>query len=135
GQPMPYAKLVLAVGAEPLRLPLKGTAADHVVSINNLEDYGALFAQLDEPKRIAILGAGLIGCEFANDLVSAGHTVSLIDPEPCPVSRLLLLQIGMQMKEALAHIGVNVYCGTFCKAINHADGHLQLELSDGALEH
>ncbi len=134
GRPVLYDKLVLAVGAEPLRIPLKGNAADSVVSINNLDDYSALFARLDGPKHIAILGAGLIGCEFANDLVSAGHTVSLIDPGPCPLSRLLPLPIGAQMGEALAGIGVTMHCGKVCESVNHVDGGLQLELSDGMLQ-
>lgn len=135
GQPMSYAKLVLAIGAEPLRIPLKGTAVDRVVSINTLHDYSALFSLLDRPKRIAILGAGLIGCEFANDLVRAGHSVSLIDPGPSPLSRLLPSPIGVQMGEALSGIGVKVHCGKVCEAVDHADEGVRLQLSDGALEH
>ncbi|MFT0545910.1 FAD-dependent oxidoreductase [Allopusillimonas ginsengisoli] len=135
GQPVSYSKLVLALGAEPLRIPLQGNAADRVVSINTLDDYSALFSKLDGPKRITILGAGLIGCEFANDLARAGHTVSLVDPGPCPLSRLLPLQIGMLMRDALTGIGVKVYCDTVCVAVNDAEGPLQLDLSGGIVEY
>src|SRR5690606_3718191 len=68
-----FDKLVLAIGSQPIRLPLAGNAASRVLSVNHVDDY-AVFRSLlnaaDETarKQVTILGAGLIGCEFANDL-------------------------------------------------------------------
>ena len=65
-----YDKLVLALGAEPIRIPLQGNAAHEVLSVNDLADYAKLRGALAEAISIAIMGGGLIGCEFANDLPS-----------------------------------------------------------------
>ena len=74
-----YAKLVLALGADQIRLPLQGNAADQVISVNDLEEYRSFRERITNKKRIAILGAGLIGTEFANDLIAGGYTVDVID--------------------------------------------------------
>ena len=62
-----YSSLVLATGAQPVRLPLGGDAAHEVLSVNNLDDYAQLRTRLGllgAPARVAIIGAGLIGCEI-----------------------------------------------------------------------
>jgi len=66
-----YAKLVLALGADPIRLELSGDGAGEVLSVNDLSDYARFRQRIAQARRIAILGAGLIGCEFANDLAGA----------------------------------------------------------------
>jgi hypothetical protein len=45
-------------------------------------------------RRIAVMGAGLIGCEFANDLTHAGIAVSVIEPAPWPLSRFVPEPVG-----------------------------------------
>ncbi|MBL1321425.1 MAG: FAD-dependent oxidoreductase [Methylophaga sp.] len=65
-----YKKLVLAVGASPIITPIEGDASNDVLSINNLLDYTVFRARLVSAKHIALIGPGLIGCEFANDLIA-----------------------------------------------------------------
>ena len=84
-----YDNLVLALGADPIRIPLQGDAADAVLSVNDLSDYAHFRECLAAAKSIAIMGAGLIGCEFANDLAAAGYAVSVVDPGLYPLSGLL----------------------------------------------
>jgi rubredoxin-NAD+ reductase len=60
-----YEKLVLAVGATPITIPIKGDAAGEVLSINNLLDYTIFRERLANAKHVALIGPGLIGCEFA----------------------------------------------------------------------
>ena len=89
-----YSQLVLATGAQPIRVPLAGDGADQVLSVNSLSDFTALHTRLvsenqAEPKRVMIMGAGLIGCEFANDLAGAGLAVSVADPADRPMAALL----------------------------------------------
>ena len=71
----PYSQLVLAVGANPIRLAIAGDGSNDIQVVNNLDDYKAFRAELEKrsDKRVVILGAGLIGCEFANDLQHTGH--------------------------------------------------------------
>ena len=76
---MDYGQLVLACGAGPLRPPVEG-GSDALLSVNNLEDYRQFREQLAGKRRVAILGDGLIGCEFANDLAASGFAVSVGGP-------------------------------------------------------
>ena len=104
-----YDQLVLALGADVIRLPIEGDGAADILSVNDLNDYTAFRQKLDQqatPRSIAILGAGLIGCEFANDLLSAQHRVSVYDIAPLPLGRLLPKEAGEYMKTALATAGV-----------------------------
>lgn len=83
-----YRHLVLAHGAEARSLPQFPPAL--CWRINHLQAYAAFRAVLcDAPRRIAIAGAGLIGCELANDLALAGHQVTLIDIAARPLAACL----------------------------------------------
>ena len=64
-----YGKLVLALGADQIRIPLEGNAVNEVLTVNDLEDYVKFRTAIAGKQKVAILGAGLIVCEFANDLV------------------------------------------------------------------
>jgi rubredoxin-NAD+ reductase len=84
-----YRHLVLAHGAEARRLPqLPPALCWH---INHLSAYAAFRAALGEeqPRRVAIVGAGLIGCELANDLALAGHQITLLDVAQRPLASCL----------------------------------------------
>ena len=74
---MDYGQLVLASGASPVRLPIEGRA-EALLSVNNLQDYYGFRQRLSGIRRVAILGDGLIGCEFANDLAHNGFEVDVI---------------------------------------------------------
>ena len=84
-----YSKLVMALGADQIRLPLQGNAANQVLTVNDLEDYAKFREAIAGKKKVAILGAGLIGCEFANDLVLGSYEVDVIDLAPQALGRLL----------------------------------------------
>jgi rubredoxin-NAD+ reductase len=130
-----YAKLVLATGASPIRLKLGGDAGDSVMSVNHLDHYRAFRDQLDaksEPSRIAILGAGLIGCEFADDLAGARHVVTLIDPQTLPLAAIAPHEVGRELAEALVRRGVTLRLGTSAIEVNHVRGALDLQLADGS---
>jgi len=129
-----YGKLVLAVGASPIRLKLAGDAADSVMSVNHLDHYQAFREQLDSrtgPSRIAILGAGLIGCEFADDLVGAGHHVTLIDPQALPLAAIAPREVGNALAQALVQRGVTLRLGASAVAVNHVRGEFDLCLGNG----
>lgn len=146
-----YRQLVLATGAQPIRIPVAGDAAEQVQSINSLDDFSAFHARLtgagsaahgSEPqaapphkKHVLIMGAGLIGCEFANDLVAAGYPVTVVDPSTGPMAALLPLEANEQLREALAALGVTWHFGATVKSVNQMAGQpaLQVELSNGHL--
>ena len=125
-----YEKLVLAIGADPIRIPLQGDAADHVLSVNDLSDYAHLRDELGNAKTVAIMGGGLIGCEFANDLAQAGYKVSVIDPGPYPIAGLLPEKAGIQLLDPLKNLGVSWHFGTAAQRIDAAGAGYTLALSD-----
>lgn len=131
GEAIKYHKLVLAVGAEPVRLTLEGDAVDAALSVNNLTDYTVFRRKLATAKHVAIIGAGLIGCEFANDLSNVGIAVSVIGPSDVPMNSLLPKHIASQLQQALANVGVNWYLGTTATAVNAVNGQYEVLLESG----
>lgn len=101
-----YSRLVLATGADPIRLPLQGDGADSVLSVNDLGDYVRFREHLAGGRRVAILGGGLIGCEFANDLVKGGYAPTIYDPSPLPLGRLLPPGVAGFFRDRLGAAGV-----------------------------
>lgn len=135
-----YDDLILAPGAQAIRLPLKGEAASAVMSINHLQDYDSFRQQLAlrasfGPVRIAILGAGLIGCEFADDLSGAGHHVTLIDPNARPMAALAAPSLSDGLQQALETRGVRFALNNSVISVdyqNYETGDLHLSLADGS---
>lgn len=134
GERLAYGKLVLATGAQPIRLPIEGDGANDVLSINNLRDYVVFRDRLDGCKQIAIMGPGLIGCEFANDLLSVGITSTVVGPDAWPISGLIPEAAGRAVMAALESEGVNWRLGRRVSEIHHAGDGYQLTLDDGTRE-
>jgi rubredoxin---NAD+ reductase len=131
-----YSKLVLALGADQIRLPIAGDAADTIITVNDLDDYGrfhTLLNNLNGNKRVAIIGAGLIGSEFANDLAVGGHHAEVIDIATQPLGRLLPPQGGDMVREKLQALGVVWHFGTGTKSVDHDGGALKVTLDDGTV--
>jgi rubredoxin-NAD+ reductase len=127
----PYSRLVLALGADPIRLAIEGDADDAVMSVNDLGDYARFRDRLNDARQVLILGAGLIGCEFANDLLSSGYRVSVIDPFPQPLGRLLPEQCAVQLAESLRAAGIDWRLGTTAQRLDRIDGRVRATLADG----
>ena len=132
-----YAKLVLAVGAQPIRLAMEGDGADQVMSVNHVADYARFRDLVALPKhgasaRVTILGAGLIGCEFADDLSGAGHAVTLIDPSPLPLAALAAPALSRGLHAALTSRGIVLKLSTTASRIDRSGDSLQVSLADGS---
>lgn len=132
GETLEYRDLVLASGARPIRLPLAGDAVDEVRKVNNLEDYRLFRRVLEGAGSVAILGAGLIGCEFANDLGNAGIGVHGIDPIDWPLQRFLPEAPGRALEAALEDLGVHWHLGATADGVRRTGDKLELALSDGS---
>lgn len=137
-----YARLVLATGAQPIRIPMAGDAASAVLSVNSLQDFSVFHERLTcakavtaaTKKHVVIMGAGLIGCEFANDLISSGFDVTVVDPSASPIAALLPTGLSEQLREALASQGVSWHFGTTVQGVDHQagnDGALNVQLANG----
>ena len=127
-----YGKLVLGLGADQIRLPIKGNAANEVITVNDLEDYAQFRKTIEGKKRIAILGAGLIGCEFANDLVLGSYEVDVIDLAPQALGRLLPETAARALQTKLSEVGVRWHFGTTVQSIDRSGDTLSITLANGS---
>ena len=116
-----WQALVLAHGATPLLPPVFHPA--RVWRINDLAAYHHLRAALDSgPQTLAIVGAGLVGCELANDLALAGHHIHLLDLQPQPLSAQLPAAAGQRLLAAWQGLPIRFQGGVRVAAMAAADG-------------
>ncbi len=130
-----YSQLVLALGADQIRVPIDGDASDAILSVNDLHEYAKFRSRLDGKKKIVILGAGLIGCEFANDLAVGGYQVELVDLADQALSRLLPKPIAQALEQKLSGLGVTWHLGTSIQSVSHDGDQLQVMLTNGQIIH
>ena len=121
-----YRDLVLATGAHSRLLPNLAVNHQTIFAVNHLDEYksfrqrlNTLKSQKSAPVKVAIIGAGLIGCEFANDLIgqntgnqTADITVAVFDKAELPLAQQLPSEAGIMLQDALTQSGVAFYLGT-----------------------
>ncbi len=127
----PYSKLILATGADPIKLSLAGDGVDDVVSVNSLVEYRALRARLETAKRVCIMGNGLVGCEYANELINQGYEVTVVGLTGWPLDTLMPESIGRDLQSKLAELGVSWYLNNSAQSIVKQGAAYQLTLADG----
>ncbi len=132
GDSIVYSKLVLAWGADVIRLSLAGNAVDQVYSINDLQDYRNFRNNLEGKKRALILGAGLIGCEFANDMLNGGHQIDVVAPSDQVMPGLLPPPCANALQSSLEKEKIRFHLERTVEAVNHKDGFICASLSDGS---
>jgi NAD(P)H-nitrite reductase large subunit len=128
GPQRPYGALVLATGAQPVRLPVPGADAPHVLLLRTLADSRAIIAKAAAAKRALLLGAGFIGLEVAASLRTRGVEVDVIAPEAVPLERVMGPALGAFVKKLHEDHGVRFHLGTTARSI----GASAVELASGA---
>ncbi|MCK8667813.1 FAD-dependent oxidoreductase [Pseudomonas azerbaijanoccidens] len=126
-----YRDLILAWGAETVRVPIEGDAADCVFPINDLEDYARFRAAAAGKRRVLLLGAGLIGCEFANDLSLGGYEVQLVAPCEQVMPTLLHPAAAAAVQAGLESLGARFHLGPVLTRLQRVADGLEAHLSDG----
>ena len=116
-----YTSLILAQGARPA-LP-EALPAHLCWRINDLDAWVRLKRQLgDAPKHIVIIGAGMVGCELADDFMAAGHQVTLLDLQQAPLAALLPEQASGRLRAALEAAGVKFLGATQVAGVTQRAG-------------
>jgi rubredoxin-NAD+ reductase len=128
-----YGKLVLAIGAEVIRPPIQGDGLEKVYSVNDLLDYDDFRTAVkkNDVKKVCIIGGGLIGCEFTNDLINGGFEVEAVDPLSYCLPTLLPEAAGKAVQAALEAKGAKFHFGPLVTAVNNSDSGVTVSLNNG----
>lgn len=126
-----YRDLILAWGAETVRVPVEGDAAELIFPINDLEDYARFRAAAAGKRRVLVLGAGLIGCEFANDLILGGYEIDLVAPCEHVMPTLLHPAAAAAVQAGLEGLGARFHLGPVLNRLQRTAEGLEAHLSDG----
>ena len=128
-----YRDLVLAWGAQTVQVPIEGDGSHLVFPINDLEDYARFRAAAVGKQRVLILGAGLIGCEFANDMSLGGFQVDVVAPCEQIMPTLLHPAAAAAVQGGLEGLGVRFHLGPVLTRLHQVDHGLEAHLSDGSV--
>jgi apoptosis-inducing factor 3 len=106
GRNVAFDKLVLATGAEPIRLDIPGAREPHVHTLRSLGDARAIIANAKQAQRVVVVGASFIGLEVAASLRARELEVHVVAPERRPMERVLGREFGDFIRELHEEHGV-----------------------------
>jgi NADPH-dependent 2,4-dienoyl-CoA reductase/sulfur reductase-like enzyme/rhodanese-related sulfurtransferase len=125
-----YDQLILAPGAAPLRPPLPGIDHPRIVTLRNLQDMDRILDLLPAIQKVAIIGAGFIGLEMAEQLVHRGKQVEVIE-----LQSQILPQMDAEMvsslQNGLRQHGVTLHLGDGIQGFSEDGAQVVCQLNSG----
>jgi 3-phenylpropionate/trans-cinnamate dioxygenase ferredoxin reductase subunit len=132
GEELGYARLLLATGASPRRLPVPGADLDGVRYLRTLADADRLRTDLaGGGRRVVVVGAGWIGLEVAAAARSHGNTVTVVEPQPTPLHAVLGAEMGRVFARLHRDHGVELLTDTVVREIRGSGGRATTVVTDG----
>ena len=121
GRQLLYDGLVLATGAEPVRLPLEGADGPNVHLLRTVVHALALRERVRAGTSVAVIGTGFIGCEAAASLAMRGARVTVYGQDPVPQAAVLGKEAGARIAGWLEDLGADLRLGRPLDALPDAD--------------
>ncbi|MBV9509002.1 MAG: NAD(P)/FAD-dependent oxidoreductase, partial [Caulobacteraceae bacterium] len=132
GLKVPYDRLILANGSDPVRLPLPGADLKGVVTFRDLDDVEAMVAAADAGGEAVVIGGGLLGLEAAYGLARRGMKACVVHLMDVLMERQLDSAAGYLLTEALKTRGVETHLAAQSEEILGENGRVAgLKLKDG----
>jgi NADPH-dependent 2,4-dienoyl-CoA reductase/sulfur reductase-like enzyme/nitrite reductase/ring-hydroxylating ferredoxin subunit len=128
GSDRSYGSLLLATGAEPVRLKIPGAHEDQVRYLRTFADSRAIVERAATAKKVVVVGASFIGLEVAASLRARGIDVDVVAPESAPLERVLGVEVGRFVRSVHESHGVTFHLG---QTVAQIDGR-KVTLSGGA---
>jgi len=111
GPALSFDALLVATGAEPIRLPLPGVEQAHVHTLRTLANSRAIATGIDANTKAVVIGASFIGLEAAASLRARGASVTVVGPESVPLARVLCDEVGAFVRRVHEEKGVAFQLG------------------------
>jgi NADPH-dependent 2,4-dienoyl-CoA reductase/sulfur reductase-like enzyme/nitrite reductase/ring-hydroxylating ferredoxin subunit len=125
GNRLGYDALLLATGAEPVRLDVPGADLPHVHYLRTLADSRALVSRAMTSRRAVVIGASFIGLEVASSLRARGIGVHVVGRETCPMEKILGADAGQFIRKLHEDHAVTFHLGTTATRIDEQGVTLQ----------
>ncbi len=129
GERLAFSHLVIATGARPRPSPWGQPPGVHL--LRTLEDSRRLRADLEQTRRLVVIGGGFIGAETAATARALGLAVTIVDPSPVPMERVVGSEIGERFTRLHQNNGVTMLFGVGVRDISGQRGQFRVDLTDG----
>jgi len=111
GRDLAYDALLIATGAEPIKLPIPGAELPHVHTLRTLANSRAIAQAANDKTNAVVIGASFIGLEAAASLRARGANVTVVGPEAVPLARVLGDEVGAFVQRVHEGKGVSFRLG------------------------
>ena len=118
GKTLEFGALLLATGADPIHLPIEGTADSQLHYLRTFADSKAIIAKATSAKRVIVVGASFIGLEVAASLRTRGVLVDVVAPERQPLERIMGSEVGLFIRKLHEAHGVKFHLGATVKRVH-----------------
>ncbi len=130
GRKLPYAKLLIATGAGPRRLPVPGANTGNVLYLRTFADALVMRETLRPGARLVVIGGGFIGLEIAASAIQRGCSVVLIEAAPRILMRGVPREVADRVMARHARAGVSFHLGSGLDRIERHGERLSVVLAD-----